>query len=143
MHESFVDWSDARRALLSAPLQALWAEGAQLSAAQLARARAQLRARAGQLAQTFCGIDLLLTPATPTTAPLLPATPATTPQNWFTDHAMAYAFNLTQQPALSLPLGQDAQGLPFNLQIVGRRYADDLVLDFGRVVEALLARPAA
>ena len=55
----------------------------------------------------------------------------------------SYPFNLTQQPALSLPLGRDAQGLPFNQQIVGRRYADDLVLDFGRVVEALLAQPVA
>ena len=143
VHESFVDWSDAQRSLLSAPLQALWAEGAQRPAALLARARAQLRARAGQLAEQFCGIDLLLTPATPTTAPLLPAAPATTAQNWFADHPMAYAFNLTQQPALSLPLGHDAQGLPFNLQIVGRRYADDLVLDFGRAVEALRAQPTA
>ncbi len=143
VHESFVDWTDARRGLLSPPLQALWAEGAQLAPAQLARARAQLRAWAGQLAAQFCSIDLLLAPATPTTAPPLPEAPAVTPLNWFADHPMAYPFNLTQQPALSLPLGHDAQGLPFNLQIVGRRYADDLVLDFGRAVEALLAQPGA
>lgn len=143
VHESFVDWSDAQRAVLAPALQALWEQGARLAPVRLARARAQLRALAGRLAEQFAGTDLLLTPATPTTAPLLPEHPSNAPHNWFEDNSLAFAFNLTQQPALSLPLGRDARGLPFNLQVVGRRYADDLVLDFGRTLEEMLATSAA
>lgn len=143
VHESFLDWSEAQRARLAPALQALWEQGARLTPDGLARARAQLRALAGRLASQFAGIDLLLSPATPTTAPLLPERPDDVPHNWFADNGLAFAFNLTQQPALSLPLGHDGCGLPFNLQVVGRRYADDLVLDFGRTLEALLASPEA
>jgi Asp-tRNA(Asn)/Glu-tRNA(Gln) amidotransferase A subunit family amidase len=32
-----------------------------------------------------------------------------------------YPFNLTQQPAISLPCGMTSQGLPVSLQIVGPR----------------------
>lgn len=142
VHESFVDWSDAQRAALAPALQRLWEQGADLSPARLARARAQLRGLAGALAQQFAGIDVLLTPAAPTVAPLLPdaqEAPDAQPRNWFAGNGYCYPFNLTQQPALSLPLGRDAQGLPFGLQVVGRRYADELVLHVGRVVEGMLA----
>ncbi len=139
VHESFVDWSDTQRAQLDPALQTLWAEGADLTPARLARARAQLRGLAGALAQQFAGIDVLLTPTTPTVAPLLPDVPEAQPRNWFAGNGYLYPFNLTQQPALSLPLGRDAQGLPFGLQVVGRRYADELVLHVGRLVEGMLA----
>jgi Asp-tRNA(Asn)/Glu-tRNA(Gln) amidotransferase A subunit family amidase len=142
VHESFVDWSDAQRATLDPALQRLWEQGADLSPTRLARARAQLRGLAGALSQQFAGIDVLLTPTAPTVAPPLPnvqEAPDTQPRNWFAGNGYCYPFNLTQQPALSLPLGRDAQGLPFGLQVVGRRYADELVLHAGRLVEGMLA----
>lgn len=39
-----------------------------------------------------------------------------------------YPFNLTGQPAISVPCGRTKAGLPVGLQIVGRRFADDTVL---------------
>lgn len=39
-----------------------------------------------------------------------------------------YPFNLTGQPAASVPAGLTAEGLPVGLQIVGRRHADRTVL---------------
>ena len=39
-----------------------------------------------------------------------------------------YPFNLTGQPAASVPCGFTRDGLPIGLQIVGRRYADGSVL---------------
>ena len=39
-----------------------------------------------------------------------------------------YPFNLTGQPAMSVPMGTAEHGLPVGLQIVGRRFADGLVL---------------
>ena len=39
-----------------------------------------------------------------------------------------YPFNMTGSPAVSVPCGFDAKGLPVGLQLVGPRFADDLVL---------------
>jgi aspartyl-tRNA(Asn)/glutamyl-tRNA(Gln) amidotransferase subunit A len=50
-----------------------------------------------------------------------------------------YPFNLTQQPAASIPCGLTRDGLPIGLQIVGAIGADALVLRASRAFEA--ARP--
>ncbi len=42
--------------------------------------------------------------------------------------AFTYPFNLTGQPAATVPCGWTADGLPVGLQIVGRRYAEATVL---------------
>ncbi|HIW45703.1 MAG TPA: amidase [Candidatus Yaniella excrementigallinarum] len=52
---------------------------------------------------------------------------------------LSYPFNLTQQPAISIPVGSTTAGLPVGLQIVGPRHSDDLVLAVARFVEWLLA----
>jgi aspartyl-tRNA(Asn)/glutamyl-tRNA(Gln) amidotransferase subunit A len=49
------------------------------------------------------------------------------------------SFNLTQQPAASIPCGLTRSGLPIGLQIVGAIGADDLVLRASRTFEE--ARP--
>jgi Asp-tRNA(Asn)/Glu-tRNA(Gln) amidotransferase A subunit family amidase len=48
---------------------------------------------------------------------------------------------LPQLPALSLPVGLAANGLPVGLQIVGRRFADESVLSMAAGLEARLAVP--
>jgi aspartyl-tRNA(Asn)/glutamyl-tRNA(Gln) amidotransferase subunit A len=50
-----------------------------------------------------------------------------------------FPFNLTQQPAASIPCGLTKAGLPVGLQLVGPRYADALVLRAARAFET--ARP--
>jgi aspartyl-tRNA(Asn)/glutamyl-tRNA(Gln) amidotransferase subunit A len=40
----------------------------------------------------------------------------------------SYPFNLTQQPACSMPCGNTKSGLPIAFQLVGPMFADDLVL---------------
>ena len=47
-----------------------------------------------------------------------------------------YPFNLTGQPAASVPVGVTARGLPVGLQIVGRRHADRAVLAAAAAYEA-------
>lgn len=49
-----------------------------------------------------------------------------------------YPFNMTQQPALSIPIGTTAQGLPIGMQIIGPRHSDDLVLAAGLFAERVL-----
>ena len=46
--------------------------------------------------------------------------------------------NLTGQPAASVPIGADEDGLPIGLQIIGRRWEDLTVLAAAAQVERLL-----
>lgn len=138
VHESFLAWQPSQRDALDPKLLAVWHEGAAQSVDALSASRARLRDLATRLAQHFTGIDLLLTPTTPTVAPTL-AADAARGADWFVDNGFCYPFNQTQQPAISLPLGRDAAGLPFGLQIVGRRYDDSTVLDVGLQIERLIA----
>jgi aspartyl-tRNA(Asn)/glutamyl-tRNA(Gln) amidotransferase subunit A len=57
-----------------------------------------------------------------------------TRQGWT---AYVYPFNLTGHPALSIPSGFAADGLPTGLQIVGRWGADLDVLRIGAILEAI------
>ena len=52
-----------------------------------------------------------------------------------------FAWNLTRQPAITVPLGFHQSGLPRSVQIAGPLYRDDLVLRAARVLE--IAQPFA
>jgi aspartyl-tRNA(Asn)/glutamyl-tRNA(Gln) amidotransferase subunit A len=47
----------------------------------------------------------------------------------------SHPFNLTRQPAASVPCGFTSDGLPAGLQIVGPSHADALVLRAARAYE--------
>jgi aspartyl-tRNA(Asn)/glutamyl-tRNA(Gln) amidotransferase subunit A len=53
--------------------------------------------------------------------------------NW----AFTWPFNLTGQPAVSIPCDWTKDGLPLGLQLVGRRGADCLALRVAAAIEAL------
>ncbi len=99
--------------------------------------------RRGVLGQTMNAFherhDLLLTPSLPCGA--FPAQQQVyDPANqahWFDWTPFTFPFNLTQQPAASVPCGFTEAGLPVGLQIVGPRYADALVLRASRAVESV------
>ena len=82
--------------------------------------------------------DLLLTPSLPITAfeAGLEVPKDSGMERWPDWTPFSYPFNLTQQPAASLPCGLTAKGLPVGLQIVGPRYGDALVLRASRAFEA-------
>ncbi len=44
-------------------------------------------------------------------------------------------FNVTGQPAISVPIGLGADGLPIGVQIVGRPLAEDRLLQLARQLE--------
>jgi Asp-tRNA(Asn)/Glu-tRNA(Gln) amidotransferase A subunit family amidase len=86
--------------------------------------------------------DVLATPtlAVPpfsTTLPLGPHTVAGQQIDPHLEWAFTWPFNLTGQPAVSIPCGWTKDGLPLGLQLVGRRGADSLVLRVAAAVEAL------
>jgi aspartyl-tRNA(Asn)/glutamyl-tRNA(Gln) amidotransferase subunit A len=84
--------------------------------------------------------DLLITP-TVAVPPFPVARPSVTEINgepvsrlgWI---AFTFPFNLTGQPAASVPVGMTAAGLPVGLQIVGRRFAERAVLAASAAFEA-------
>ncbi len=87
--------------------------------------------------------DLLLTPTVPMTAFDVGRNVADIiRENQWTDWTpFSYPFNLTQQPAVTVPCGLSADGLPVGLQIVGPRYADTRVLRAARAFESLQPFP--
>lgn len=60
--------------------------------------------------------------------------------SWLAWSPATYPFNLTGQPALSLPVGLTSSGLPVGVQIVGPAGADELVLSAARGMEAELGQ---
>ena len=82
--------------------------------------------------------DLLLTPMMP--VPALPVgqdlnDPAHE-EHWIDWSPFSYPFNMTRQPAATVPCGLTNAGLPIGLQIVGTLYADRRVLRAARAFEA-------
>lgn len=57
------------------------------------------------------------------------------PNSWVAWTPFSYPFNLTQQPACSVPCGFTADGLPIGLQIVGRMFDDATVLRAAQAYE--------
>ena len=50
----------------------------------------------------------------------------------------AQPFNLTGQPAISLPLAWSADGLPIGVQLVGRRFDETTLLRISAQLEAAM-----
>jgi aspartyl-tRNA(Asn)/glutamyl-tRNA(Gln) amidotransferase subunit A len=74
--------------------------------------------------------DLLLTPAMPIAAfeAGIEFPKRGNASRWTDWTPFSYPFNLTQQPAISIPCGLTRAGLPVGLQIVGRNWDDARVL---------------
>ena len=97
--------------------------------------RMELGRLMGRFHETY---DVLVTPTLP-----LPAFPVgrDVPDGWRSPDwtswtPYTYPFNLTQQPALSVPCGFTPAGLPIGLQVVGARHSDALVLRVGQAYQS-------
>ncbi len=102
---------------------------------QLMLRRAALGSHMRQFMQRF---DLLLTPsvAVPAFDVRPPATVPLDPQNMLGWTPYTFPFNLTQQPAITVPCGLTADGLPIGAQLVGPMFGDALVLRAARAYES-------
>ena len=98
----------------------------------LARRTALLPA-AGRLLD---GLDALVGPCVPFVAP--PTTPPFDTAAGDLEGLFTGAYDVTGQPALSLPCGAGADGLPVGLQLAGRTGDDDWLLAVAEVVEQCL-----
>ncbi|OWJ64431.1 amidase [Inquilinus limosus] len=134
---------EEKHALIDPGLRTVAAMGAAIPLLDYTRAtlaRGRLGVKMNQFHQDW---DLLLMPTLP-----IPAFAAgqNLPQGpdgatWAEWTPFSYPFNLTQQPAASVPCGLTAAGLPIGLQIVGPMFQDALVLRAARAFEALHPAP--
>jgi aspartyl-tRNA(Asn)/glutamyl-tRNA(Gln) amidotransferase subunit A len=109
----------------------------------------QLNLRRGALGshmrQFMQKYDVLVTPsvAIPAFDVRPPSQQSMTPESMLGWTPFSYPFNLTQQPAATIPCGLTQEGLPIGLQFVGRMFEDALVLRACRAFESVcpITRP--
>jgi amidase len=124
----------------------------ELTGAQIAQAFAEHTRHVERMSALFHEHDLLVTPTTPTAAHMLDEMHA----QEIGGHGVAgpidamlltYAITMAGLPAISVPAGFTAAGLPVGLQIVGGRHADAVVLRvaaaFERIAPWAQVHPAA
>lgn len=124
-------WSDYGR-----PTRLTITQGALITApdlVQIERVRQVARRQVLEM-MTSAGVDVLLSPTTGYAAtPFSGADPKA-----ISNKALhTSAWNSTGAPALSVPMGFDPDTLPLGLQIIGRPFADDLVLAVGHAYQQL------
>jgi amidase len=118
-------------------------EGLKLSVDKIERAEAQRIAMAERALEFFKSYDLLLTPATivapfPVENRYVAECAGKKFDNYVEWLGIVYAITLTCCPALSLPCGFTASGLPIGLQMVGPPRGEAQLLAGAKVLEDIL-----
>jgi aspartyl-tRNA(Asn)/glutamyl-tRNA(Gln) amidotransferase subunit A len=113
--------------------------GMRMTEADLEAAQAERARYTEAMESFFARYDLLVTPTLPCppfrAGADQPGWVAGRPTEYLSWTAFTYPFNVTGQPAASVPCGRDPNGLPVGLQLVGRRGEDALVLRAARTFE--------
>lgn len=122
------------------PLRAFIVMGEQFSYKDLLRAHWRREEFVRELAPLFEEYDALLTPQLSVTAPRNGTMgpdeingQAVSPLGWL---GFTFPFNLTGQPAASVPIGFDQGDLPIGLQLAGRRFGETTLLRLASAYEA-------
>jgi aspartyl-tRNA(Asn)/glutamyl-tRNA(Gln) amidotransferase subunit A len=139
MHYQLAAWGERWRELSDPALIAAASEALTVPVAEHLRAQLQRVQLHNAFARFHERFDLLLTPTLP--LPAFEVDELVPPSGewgtaWCDWSPYSYPFNLTTQPAASVPCGLTEAGLPIGLQIVGAIGADALVLRAARAFEA-------
>jgi aspartyl-tRNA(Asn)/glutamyl-tRNA(Gln) amidotransferase subunit A len=129
--------SPRQRESLDPGLAEIRSAGARFSALDYLAAvdvRMELGRRMGRFHDSY---DLLVTPTLPVTAfeAGVEVPKGSGHRRWTGWTPFTYPFNMTQQPAATIPCGKDGDGLPVGLQLVAARHRDDLVLRAAHALE--------
>jgi aspartyl-tRNA(Asn)/glutamyl-tRNA(Gln) amidotransferase subunit A len=115
-----------------------------MSAIDFLDAEALRAVAAHQMARLHQRFDLILCPTVPAGPPLADAVTNDPVQALWTQWApWTFTFNMTRQPAITVPLGVRENGLPNAVQLVAAQYRDDLVLRAARAIEQAVPIPVA
>lgn len=129
---------DDSRALVDKGLLEIAESGREVDIIEYLRSIDERIQLAEQMRKFHLDWDLLLTPTLPISA--FPVG-SNVPPNWHSDDWLSWSpfchpFNMTQQPAASVPVGETSNNLPIGVQIVGPKFRDDLVLRAAQVITA-------
>ena len=135
--------SEAQKAVMDPGLLQIAAQGAEIGLQDYLAAGRDRDAWGETMLAFHQDWDLLLTPSLPIPAfdAGLEMPPDQGERRWVDWTPFTYPFNLTGQPAASIPCGLTEGGLPVGLQIVGPRFADHLVLRAAAAFEAAAPFP--
>jgi aspartyl-tRNA(Asn)/glutamyl-tRNA(Gln) amidotransferase subunit A len=129
---------DDKKALLEPELRAVADEGAKMPIRTYLTANANRGSLGSRMRVWMEKFDFLITPSVATPAFDVGRLQPDDGQGnaWLDWTPFSYPFNLTQQPAASVPCGFTKDGLPVGLQIVGKMYDEAGVLRAARAYEA-------
>jgi aspartyl-tRNA(Asn)/glutamyl-tRNA(Gln) amidotransferase subunit A len=133
-----------KRPLLDAGLEEVASREGAMSAVDFLGAEALRIEAAHAMARFHQRFDLLLTAATPTAA-FAADQPTVRPMEalWRDWAPWTFAFNLTRQPAISVPVALDEHGMPRGVQVAAALYRDDLALRAARALDRAAEVPLA
>ena len=116
------------------------AEASSYSATQLFHGYSQFAALRDAAVQACHAYDFVISPVAPVSAFAAEwAMPSNDPLRAMEHIAFTLPFNISEQPAISVPCASTAAHLPIGLQIAGRRHDDFGVLQLARAFESLRA----
>jgi aspartyl-tRNA(Asn)/glutamyl-tRNA(Gln) amidotransferase subunit A len=84
----------------------------------------------------FNDVDLILSPVAPTVAPIIGS--IHDPLDMYKSDMYTIAINLAGLPALSLPVGKDANGMPIGLQLIGKAFDEQTIFDGALSLEQII-----
>ena len=94
---------------------------------------------AEDFARAFQIVDCIVTPTAPT--PAFPLQERTRdPLTMYLSDVYTVPASLCGLPAVSVPCGKNKQGLPIGLQVIGKPFAESMVLRVARAVEIVLGQ---
>ena len=135
-----------RRELYGDDLRSGFAVGQFILAEHYVRAKRIVTQYRRDLAAAFEQVDLLVTPTCPIVAPRLDQVSVVTQGK---EEALGDAhsrftnfFNLTGNPAISIPSGRHSTGLPMGVQVIARPFEEETLLRAGDAVQRALDLPA-
>lgn len=97
---------------------------------------------AREFAQVFEGCDAILSPVAPTVAYGL-GEKAQSPMEMYLGDVYTVPVNIAGLPALALPCGEDGEGMPIGLQLIGPACSEDVLCRAGYALEQDLRGEAA
>jgi aspartyl-tRNA(Asn)/glutamyl-tRNA(Gln) amidotransferase subunit A len=107
--------------------------GGYLTEADLMQAQRQRRELCEEVnSGLFSRYDVLIAASSLTPAPLIDAPQKSFPLNW---PMQTLPFNVTGNPAMSIPIGFSRSGLPLSMQIAGKYFDEATVFQVGQAYE--------
>ncbi len=139
----------AKRVRLGADVQERLTIAKRVSGTDYVKAQWTRDAVKAQMAEIMSGIDLIAAPTVPLTAGPIDGSPVRLGRRKIDPHTvlglLSRLASFTGQPAISLPCGFSAEGLPIGLQLIGRWYEEGTVLRaahaYEQAAEWVLRRP--